>query len=101
MIVNSIVGVIDTALEEAAERGLEQKRARTRGRWERLSALGVASRAEAARLRDAVALRNRLQHAYIDVEPEQLHTGVADLIESYPDYLRVLQRLVELIDPSA
>lgn len=97
LIVNLIVGVIDAGLDEAAERSLSDVDA-THSRWERLVALGVASKLQAGRLRDAVALRNRLRHAYVDVGAEQLHAGTGDLLERYPEYLGVLRRLVELIE---
>jgi uncharacterized protein YutE (UPF0331/DUF86 family) len=60
--------------------------------WERLAALGAISKRSAARLQEAMEMRDELGHAYPPVAWRTLHEGVLTLLDELDRYV---DRVVE------
>jgi uncharacterized protein YutE (UPF0331/DUF86 family) len=69
--------------------------------WERLAALGAISHESAARLQEAMKLRDILAHAY-PLDWKTLHEGVLVLVDELDPYLISIERWVyeeEILPP--
>jgi hypothetical protein len=96
-LVNLQLDILDTALAEAREGGLLESNEGSTGRWAQAAALGVPEGALDT-LRTGAELRNRLQHAYPDVDPAEIHAGVQALLERFPSLIRALRVVVDRLE---